>query len=192
MRIIPSVSACGVMALLSVHGVVCGGEVDHAGFVPEDALKTAVYYAAHPREITLEHLQQTTSRKLQLSDCAEYGPLRQCTYTPEDVAADGPGLQSVTVSSTTTGAPRGGFLLWRFSRTPCVSGETVAQFVGNKSVAPVLPPTFYQPPGTPEPSSPSPEYRTYESRNWDPAARLQTVTTDCLEMVSLNVQLSKE
>ncbi|GJI93287.1 hypothetical protein RugamoR57_00050 [Duganella caerulea] len=169
-----------------------GGEKDHDGFLPEDALKMAVYYAAHPREITLEHIQQHTSRKLLLSDCAEYGSLRQCSYSPEDVGADAAGLQSVTVSSTTSGVPRGGFILWRFSEVPCISSETVAQFVGNTSVAPVLPPTFYQPPGTPGPTSPSPEYRTYESKTWDPAARVQTVTMDCLEMISLNAQLPKE
>lgn len=192
MRIIRSASACGAMVLLSMHGAVYGGEEDHAAFVPEDALKMAVYYAAHPREITLEHVQQHSSRKLLLSDCAEYGSLRQCTYSPEDVGADTPGLQSVSVSSTTSGAPRGGFILWRFSRTPCVSGATVAQFVGNTSVVPVLPPTFYQPPGTPEPAPPSPEYRTYESKNWDPAARVQTAMTDCLEVIMLNAQLPKE
>lgn len=185
-------SACGVMAFLSIHAPVYGGEGDHAGFVPEDALKMVVYYAAHPREITLEHIQQHTSRKLLLSDCADFGSLRQCTYSPAEDYANAAGLQSVTVSSTTSGVSRGGFILWRFSQTPCVSGETVAQFVGNTSVAPVLPPTFYQSPGTPESTSPSPEYRTYESKDWDPAARVQTVTTRCLEMISLNAQLPKE
>lgn len=192
MRIFLSGSACSVMALLSIQATVYGGEVNHAGFLPEDALKMAVYYAAHPREITLEHIQQQTSRKLVLSDCTDYGSLRQCTYSPAEDYANVPGLQSVTISSTTSGASRGGFILWRFSQTPCVSLDTVARFVGNTTVAPALPPTFYQAPGTPESTSPSPEYRTYESKDWDPAARVQTVTTKCLEMISLNAQLPKE
>lgn len=192
MRIFLSGSACGLVALFSIHATVLGVEEDHAGFVLEDALKMAVYYAAHPREITFEHIQQQTSRKLLLTDCADFGSLRQCVYSPAKEYANEPGLQSVTFSATTTGAPRGGFILWRFTQTPCLSGDAVARFVGNTNVAPVMPPTFYQAPGTPESTSPSPEYRTYESKDWDPAARLQTVTTKCLEMISLNAQLTKE
>ena len=185
-------SACGVMALFSIHASVFGDEGDHAEFVPEDALKMAVYYAARPREITLEHIQQQTSRKLLLSDCSDYGSLRQCTYTPAEEYGNEPGLKSVTVSSTITGASRGGFILWRFSQTPCVSEDTVAQFVGNTRVTPALPDTYPLVPGTPEATSPSPEYRTYESKAWDPAARVDTVMTKCLQMLSLNVHLPKE
>ena len=192
MRIFLFRSACGVMALFSIHATMLGSEGDHAEFVPEDALKMAVYYAAHPREITLERIQKQTSRKLSLSGCVDYGSLRRCTYKPAEEYADEPGLQSVTVSSSTTGALRGGFIEWRFPQTPCISDNTVARFVGAPNVASALPPTFYQPPGTPESASPSEEYRIYESKDWDPAATLYTVTAKCVESMSLHAQLLKE
>lgn len=185
-------STCVAMALWSIHATVHGGGKGQAAFVPEDALRMAVYYAAHPREITLEQIQRQTPRKLLLSDCSDYGSLRQCTYMPAETYANEPGLKSVTVSSTTTGEPRGGFILWRFSETPCVSRGTVAHFLGNNIIAPAMPNTFYQPPGTPEATSPSPEYRTYESQAWDPAARVETVMTKGLQMMSLNAHLPKE
>lgn len=192
MRIFLFRSAYGVMALLSIHATVFGGEGDHAEFVPMDALKSAVYYAAHPREITLEHIQRLTSRELLLSECADYGALRRCTYKPAAEYANAPGLQSVTVSSTTSGASRGGFIEWQFPQTPCISESTVVQYVGAANLVSGLPPTFPLPPGTPESTSPIPDFRIYQSQDWDPAATLHTVTSKCIESISLHAQLPKE
>jgi hypothetical protein len=180
------------MALLSIHASVYGGEEAQAKFAPEDALKMAVYYATHPREITLENIQHQTSRKLVLSECAVYGSLKQCTYQPAAVHADEPGLQSLTVSSTTVGASLGGFITWQLPQAPCTSDDTVARFVGKNNFAPGLPPTFYQPPGTPDSVTDPRDHRIYQSKNWDSAARLYTIKAKCIESVLLDAQLSEE
>ncbi|MFC0167264.1 hypothetical protein ACFFKC_04150 [Pseudoduganella danionis] len=181
-----------MMALLSIHASVYGEGRHTAGAMPEEALKMALFYAAHPREITLEHIQRHTLRKLKLSECADYGSLRQCTYSPAEGGIDASGLQTVTVSYSAKGASRGGSILWRFSPNPCLSAETVTRLLGKTSFTSELPPTFYQAPGTPESIAPSPEYKTYKSKDWNPEVRVETVTTKCLEMIALNAQLTKE
>lgn len=184
-------SVFGAIAFLSSHSNISGTPLDQAEFAPQEAVKMAVYYAAHPREITLKRILQETPKKLSQSDCFDIGALRRCKYS---VAEDNrsPGLQSVTVSSTTAGVSRGGSIVWQFSQTPCVTDETVAQLVGERNVAPALPPTVPQPFATSKPTSENRDYRVYQSKNWNQAATLNTVSSKCLETLTLNAQLPEE
>lgn len=183
--------ACCAVALLSIHSTVFGSPQDPPGFDPREALRMAVYYAAHPREISLERIQREASRKLPLSECRDFGSLKQCMYSVAE-EDDSPGIQSIEVSWTTDGKFDGGFITWQFAQASCVSDATVAQFLGDPGVAPGMPPTVPQPFGKSEPTSERRNYRFYESKNWDRGTTIQTVSTKCLETLLLNVQFSKE
>ena len=181
---------CGALALCSIHSTVFGAPQKPADFDPQQALKMAVYYAAHPGEISLERIQRETSKKLLQSNCFDSGELRRCNYSVAE-EDESPGLQSVTVSSTTAGASLGGFITWQFSQASCVSDATVARFLGQPSASPGMPPTVPQPFAASEPVSDRRNYRNYESTRWNRETTIQTVSTKCLETLVLKAQLPK-
>lgn len=153
-----------------------------------EAWERALYYAAHPRDITFEHVQAETTAILKLVDCIELDTLRQCTYMPDGDGAQ-PGIASVTISASRAGAPRGGFIAWRLPPRPCITAEAVASAVGGPGVPPALPPTYYSPPGSPAATAPNPDFLFYRAHEWDAAVSLLTISTRCVDRLELKAQL---